>query len=158
MSKKYFYLEEFEENKTPDSRNWFKSVREEDVEKYEKMLAFLFPEQLKEFYCDIGYGCFRGADEPSRLSDPDNLILDPKMIADILLEKEDAISLPDISFLEGDMPFFEVGDGSNFLIMRPNSENPNAVYDMWGDFVEKDFETFIYKLYHEAPDYYMKNW
>ena len=28
----------------------------------------------------------------------------------------------------GELPFFEIGDSSSFLIMKLNSDNPNAVW------------------------------
>ena len=76
----------------------------------------------------------------------------------MLLGYESGQLHPDVEFKPGDMPFFEVADGANFLIMRPEGENSNAVYDMGGDLIEEDFEKFIWRLYYESPTYYMDKW
>jgi hypothetical protein len=42
-----------------------------------------------------------------------------------------------------------------YLVMRPNSEHPNAVYRTNGSIIEDSLETFIWKLYHVFPTYYL---
>ena len=54
----------------------------------------------------------------------------------------------------GDLPFFEIGDSSSFMIMKLNSDNPNAVWSDCGVKIEDSFERFIWRLYYEDPGYY----
>ena len=90
-----------------------------------------------------------------------NEILPPHIAADYMLgkiehpeEPEYYMSETTYGFLEpGDLPFFEIGDGSSFLLMKLNSENPNAVWD-WDTKIEDSFERFIWRLYYEDPGYY----
>jgi hypothetical protein len=58
----------------------------------------------------------------------------------------------------GDLPVFEIGDSSSFMIMKPLSENPNAVWYMGMEKIEDSFERFIWKLYHIGPSYYADDW
>ena len=83
--------------------------------------------------------------------------MDPTSIADIILLKEESgLILPDAAEYmdEDEMPFFEVGDLSSFLYMKPFTDNPNAVWG-YGEIIEEEFEKFIWRLYHESPTYYL---
>jgi hypothetical protein len=53
----------------------------------------------------------------------------------------------------GDLPFFEIGDSSSFLLMKLNSDNPNAVWD-YDLTICDSFEEFIWRLYYESPSFY----
>lgn len=82
----------------------------------------------------------------------------PEDIVSILTEGIDTglITQQGLEFLnEGDMPIFEVADFTSYLVMRPNSEHPNAVYTTLGQIIEDSLETFIWKLYHVSPTYYL---
>lgn len=93
--------------------------------------------------------------------DLDNLIMEPDEIADIILlpeenELKSELILPwAVKYLEPDeMPFFAVISLSDFLVMKPLSDDPNAIYG-YGEKIEKDFETFIHNLYYKSPTFYL---
>lgn len=54
----------------------------------------------------------------------------------------------------GDIPFFELYDSSNFFMLKPNSDHPNAVWTFGDIKIEDSFERFIWRLYHESPWFY----
>ncbi|NCQ66284.1 MAG: hypothetical protein GW748_00860, partial [Alphaproteobacteria bacterium] len=89
-----------------------------------------------------------------------NRLLDPESAADIkLLGYDSGQILPSVKFAEDELPIFEVDGGEMFFVMKPQSDNPNAVYrDMGQGVLEDSFEKFIWRLYYESPLYYMKDW
>jgi hypothetical protein len=125
-----------------------------------------FPKALKEFWLNIGCGHLTVGKKGNKDYEcyHTNHILSPEQIADIMLLKDESeFVIPGLSeyFDEGyikddDIIFFEIGDMSSFLVMKPNSDKPNAVYDMIGRVIEESFEKFIWRLYYESPDYYIK--
>ena len=139
-------------------RNWFYSIKSQDITDAEKNVGILFPSQLKEFYSLIGYGSLSiscNAPENYIFSNA-NLILSPDMIENILLKGVENDYMIDSTYelLEpGDLPFFEIGDSTRFLLMKLNSDNPNAVwcYDIK---IEDSFDKFIWRLYYESPWFY----
>lgn len=160
---KYYYLKKYINNKASTPRNWFRLITQEEIEEAEKRLGFILPLALKEFWLEIGEGTlyvpYKG--ESGWLN---NYIYSPKEIADIILLKEESnLILPEaveyfdegyIDISKGEIVFFEVV-GSDFLVMKPNSDKPDAVYDMIGNIVEESFERFIWRLYYESPTFYL---
>jgi len=157
---KYDYLKKYINNKEKSPANRFDILPSNYINDAEQRLGYKFPNQLKEFWQQVGGGslCVSNSAEASGL---DNLIMGPGDIADIILDKkrsqESGLILYYVyDYLEpNDMPFFAIGDSSDFLVMKPKSENPNAVYSLAGTKIEDNFETFIYRLYHESPKYYL---
>ena len=142
--------------------NIFHPVSEDEIKKAEKILGCSFPNQLREFYKNIGYGSLTTPYNP-----PENYtfygandILPPFIIANFskgILEWDNQHSWMAESTYEdlepGDLPFFEIGDSSSFLIMKLYSDNPSAVWS--GNIkIEDSFEKFIWRLYYESPSYY----
>ncbi len=147
--------------------NIFHPETEEEIENAEKVFGFPFPSQLRNFYQKIGYGSLTTPHNPPKDYDFCNAndILPPFVAANfakgILLWEGQHCWMAEETYelLEpGDLPFFEVGDSNYFLIIKPESYMPNAVYDMGGDLIEDSFEKFIWRLYYEDHSYYMKNW
>jgi hypothetical protein len=143
--------------------NWFLQVTEDEIVEAEKNMRASFPAELRQFYKDIGHGMLRS----SHIVPKDynfgskNEILPPHIAVDYMqgiLEHPDDdcyyMSETEYSFLEeGDLPFFEIGDGSAFLTLKTHSNNPNAVWN-WEILIEESFERFIYRLYYESPGFY----
>jgi hypothetical protein len=161
MERKYTYLLEDAERAKKEKLiicNSFYPVSEEYITEVEKNLKINFPSQLKEFYREVGYGFLvapKNCPEAYHFSGV-NRINPPDVIQDILLEGQASglISEETFEFLEpGDLPFFEICDSSRFLLMKLNSENPNAIWD-WDLKIEDSFERFIWRLYNEGPAYY----
>lgn len=140
--------------------NKFVPISDDLINKAEGRLGYSFPDELRQFYQEIGAGVFKHTHDFSVIQkDHANRLLDPGSVADIkLLGYDSGQIVPDVEFKEGDLPFFEVGDGDFFLVMRPKSESPNLVYDTIGNLIEESFEKFIWRLYYESPIFYMANW
>ena len=163
MENKYSYLLTGGIKEGAES-NWFAALNPIDISYCEKVLGFSLPSQLKEFYSLMGVGMIRSPHNP-----PEeykfygmNEILHPKHMVELYLGEDiewpTSVSQyyrhPSAVFSAGELPFFEIADGSQFLIMKPLSDNPNAVYQEGGVLVEDSFELFIWRLYYESPIYY----
>lgn len=166
---KYNYLKECiynPETKSYGSKNLkdfnvgFARVFLNEIVEAEKKANIIFPKALKEFWLKIGHGNFSQSINTSFKSSGyiTNELRWPKNIADIITDPENAegfILYTDNNeemLEDGYFPFFEEGDSSSFLWMKPEHDR---IYDMCGDIVEEHFEDFIYKLYHVHPQYYL---
>lgn len=160
MSSKYSYLTKYVENKKDlYPYNFFQKVGDSEIIKSEGKLGYKFPDSLKQFWKKIGCGFLKCTSSGinKSTSDNDNRVMDPTSIADIILLKEESgLILPEAPeyMAPDEMPFFEVGNLSSFLYMKPKSDKPNAVWG-YGEIIEEDFEKFIWRLYHESPTYYL---
>lgn len=158
---KYEYLKKYRNPKdTKAGENSFYSVSAEKILTAEKALQKEFPKSLKVFWKDIGYGFFGASCKELGITQIDysNRLLTPGNIVSILQEGEDSglITEQGLEFLKGgDIPIFEVEGFTSYLVMKPNSDKPNAVYDIDGSIIEDSLETFIWKLYHVSPTYYL---
>lgn len=163
MENKYDYLKQFKINeKYPfvgPAGNFFSPVTKEEILQAEKELGFKFPLSLKGFWLEVGYGSLC-VDNKGTDSDLDNYIMQPSMIVNTILRKDESeeLALPVLSYVldmyleEGDIPFMEVADSSDFLKMKRGSD---GIYDCGGDLLEESFEKFIWRLYHESAKYYL---
>ncbi len=142
---------------------YFLPVFEEEISAAEKILGFDFPRELKNFYNQIGAGILScGEKYPEMFAESvTNEILPPLVVANfskgiLLWEGQDHWMSEDAyELLEpGDLPFFEIGDSSSFMVMKSNSDNPNAVWTDCGVKIEDSFEKFIWRLYYESPSFY----
>lgn len=186
MTHPYFFLDQYIHGPNPIpgtivtlwNTNRFIRVAKKEIEKAEKILGFPFPSQLRQFYEEIGYGNLTTPHNPPKDYHfyNTNEILPPLIVAHFykgiiehhtIREKEEALHYEDDYYFAhelldystpGDLPFFEIGDSSSFLFMKPNSKSPNKIYDIGGDIVEKEFKNFIWKLYYDSPSYYCENW
>jgi len=152
------------------TENFFNPVSNKEIEETEKGLGFVFPNDLKFFYKEIGSGCLRNSNKVSldHKSYLYNMIMPPEVSARFYCAVRDReidepphfneeyyMSTEAVEDFEpGDLPFFEIGDSSSFLIMKPHSDNPNAVWADKYTKIEDSFERFIWRLYHEDPGYY----
>ena len=157
MSSKYEYLKKYINLDNPDreiSTSFF-PITEEEVIEAEKRLGFRFPEQLRNFYMEIGYGFFESNHDRSVIQkDWPNRLLDPASLVDIKLLGYDSGQITsDVEFAEEDLPFFEIANGNSFFCLKPQSAHPNRVYDA-DDVVAESLEEFIWKLYYVSPIYY----
>ncbi|USO01591.1 MAG: SMI1/KNR4 family protein [Alphaproteobacteria bacterium] len=168
----YQYLRQFKPGGSGDNDNWFMSISFEEIEGAEREMGITFPPQLREFYTEIGFGMLRSPILPPKGYEfySANEILPPRVVARFAkaiidhrktpfeepIEYEDhwinhdALDL----LMPGDLPFFEIADSYRFLVMRPLSENANAIWTSSGMKIEDSFERFIWRLYHEDPGYY----
>lgn len=159
----------------PTTENFFYPVEEKEIEEAEKIIDTEFPSELREFYKEIGTGRIVKSKSGVWENIISNYILPPLAVAHFYkgivehhqeAEKDEALCYDDhwlaLETLEllqpGDLPFFEIGDSSSFMVMKLNSDNPNAVWFQGWEVVEDSFERFIHRLYYESPSYYNKNW
>jgi hypothetical protein len=174
MNDRYGYLKHYIPGGNNVDDNWFCPVSEQDIKAGEKKMGQMFPTELRNFYQEIGYGMLRSPANPPVDYEfyGNNEILHPDVSASFyqgvlehqLQPKEEAIcccenwlALPVLENLQpGDLPFFEIGDSSSFMIMKTQSDNPNAVWSDCGVKIEDSFERFIWRLYYEDPSYYGK--
>ena len=177
MNEKFSYLKEF---LSPHPKfegtniNWFYPVSEEEIVAAEKAAHISFPDQLREFYQEIGYGSLYAPYNAPKgyTAYMSNQILLPLVAAAFYKPLEGDTWVPDdgpidagdeghymdassYEILEpGDLPFFEIADSTSFMVMKPHSANPNAVWYMGKEKIEDSFEKFIWNLYYESPVYW----
>ena len=155
------YLRPYRRKKGENSSgpNDFWPVSEKELIQAEEDLNITFPLELRTFYKNIGYGFLSHPHiipEGYRFSSA-NRINPPSMVADIMINGPESGLIID-SFYEllepGDLPFFEIGDSTRFLIMKLYSDNPNAIWAFGNIKIEDSFEKFIWRLYYESPWFY----
>jgi hypothetical protein len=159
---KYDYLKKYVVEKSPGAEiNSFYKVEDEEIKNAEEKLGYKFPEELKEFWREIGSGLFRSSVPEKGITQKDwvNALLYPSEIATILLEgAESELILPEAYERfeglrsEGDFIFFEIADSSSFLVMNFNKP---GVFRFRGNKIADSLEEFVHRLYHESPTYYL---
>lgn len=95
----------------------------------ENELGYKFPDQLRSFYLDIGVGRLPGYTHTTNNS-PNNILI-PTHIPR-LINGTCGWMMPYTKIEPDVLPFFE-RDVDAFLCLHPKSENPNAVWWMWGE-------------------------
>lgn len=164
----YEYLKKYDSQFYGGRISWpnnvFYKVTDSEILEAEELLGYRFPDQLRGFYQAIGTG--RLVCSNHRPDEYDfggtNEILHPMVVARFTKgiyewEGQDRWISEDVYEMlnPNDMPFFEIGDSSGFMILKPFSDTPNAVYLDSGDIlIEESFEKFIWKLYYDDPGYY----
>lgn len=161
IENRYKFLEKYINNKNAGGAdNSFYPIDQNEIEKAQIELDIIFPLQLQEFYLEIGYGFFRRAHNSPKdyIFYDTNRLNAPSQIVEMLKDgfASGMISEDVLENLEpGDIPFFEIGDSSSFMIMKTMSDNPNAVWSDTGIKIEDSLEQFIWNLYYIAPNYYL---
>jgi hypothetical protein len=138
-------------------QNCFEAVLEEEILKVEQSLKIRFPEQLRQFYLEVGHGNISIPRSSSKEYHAyhSNEILSPEEILDILKSKSPCNRLdPRIRFKKGEIPFFHVSDGDYFLTLKVGSEDSNMVYNPSGQKVD-EFNDLIQRIYDEDSSYYL---
>ena len=146
------YLKRYVSRESPPTRNWFTPVTEDEIRAAEQRVGSSFPAALRQFYLEVGSGFLRASEGDKKVTTNVNRNLDPAEAAALRLGEAEA-SAPPEGFEDGDLPIFEVGD-QLFLVMKPATTRPDAVYWMYGEEVAPSFEDFVRRLYFEDPDYF----
>lgn len=144
------FLSQYIVEKTGDSNNSrhiFYRINEDEIINAEERLAEKFPNQLKEFYLEIGYG-FLCTEDKVRI----NRLMHPDDIADFYCDDEIYAHVDRDMYESDEMIFFDLGGEGDFLTLKINGENLGAVYyfgrkiaDTLKGFIEKmDLETNYY--------------
>lgn len=95
----------------------------------EKTLGYDLPLELQAFYTNIGWGQLQtGA---TGLTTDYNYVAAPMELIEILNGTSDWL-MPYSQLEPNTLPFFQ-RDVDLFLCLKPHSDNPNAVWWMWGE-------------------------
>jgi hypothetical protein len=109
--------------------NGFFPVSKVSTDIAERELGFELPSELLTFYAEIGEGRLQTGTNGKHTDN--NLVASPSELAKLLNGTSDWL-MP-YSQIEPDvLPFFQ-RDVDLFLCLHPKSDNPNAVYWMWGE-------------------------
>lgn len=100
-----------------------------EIASIEDFLGFKLPTELKAFYLEIGAGQLQTGISGS-VSDF-NWIASPSELTSILQGTSDWL-MPYSQIEPDTLPFFQRGV-DHFICLKPHSDNPNAVWWMWGD-------------------------
>ncbi len=135
------------------SPNKFCAVKSSEIKAAEKQLGFPFPSELRTLFEEIGSGFLQlGIDDAKRDPSVINRILPPLEISSLICEPDNPLR-PDEGFVEGVLPFFDVGE-STYLVVRPKSSTPNKVFGPDGKkMIAKSVESLFEQLYHRAAFY-----
>ena len=104
-----------------DGPRRFYPVDPSDIEAAEQQLGSRFPDELRNLYLEVGYGWLASEKSDSAR----NLFVHPLDVVDLLSGSSEFA--PVEGFLAGDLPFFDAG-GGRFLVIRPESSLPSAVF------------------------------
>ncbi len=155
---KYDYLKKYVNKSIANGKeNSFYPFDLERIENCEKKLKQTFPEELKEFWREIGYGFFRSSDPEKGINQNDwtNRFATPDDIMEILLEgaESELISEEMLELLEEDeVPFFNV-TGFSYLYYKTTDSTFKIYYGL--DKIADSLEEFVHRLYYESPTYYL---
>jgi len=117
-------------------------IGENEIENAEKRINFMFPEELRCFYSEIGYGFILGSKSFS------SLIMSPNLVAAYICS-EDPYEYVDRSvYSDEDLPFFNLS-GEDFIMLRKDGK-----VDYFGTVIADSFMDFIKKEL-EHPDYFI---
>lgn len=124
----------------------FYPVDVSEIDKAEKRMGFEFPESLKTFYKEIGYGFF------GNNKNFINRLMSPEDIADYVCN-ESVYKYVDKSFYsENQLVFIHISDEDFLTIIHKGENKGNILY--FGDKIADAFEEFIKKIII-TPDYYI---
>lgn len=115
----------------------------------EKCLGYRFPHQLRSLYLEVGVGRLPGYTH-TVYNSPNNILIPthiPKLINGTC-----EWMMPYTQIEPNTLPFFE-RDVDLFLCLHPKSDNPNAVYWMWGEKICDSLLEFFQKLVVD-PDWF----
>ena len=129
-----------------NDRHKFIRLQENDLLNAEERLGFELPNELRDFYLEVGYGFIKGSDVNAI-----NRIMDPDTIADITLREGIYEFDPDLEgiYEEDDkLVFFEVNEGV-YLTLDLNTPQQTPVY-FFDTQIANSLEEFIRKVDEDA--------
>lgn len=133
-----------------NEKHKFIRLQENEVLNAEERLGFELPNELRDFYLEVGYGFIKGSD-----GNAINRIMDPDTIADITLREGIYEFDPDLEgiYEEDDkLVFFEVNEGV-YLTLDLNTPQQTPVY-FFETQIADSLEEFIRKVDEDA-EYFM---
>ena len=112
-----------------NKENIFYPVTESEIEEVEKTLSIKMPNELIDFYLEVGYGFIKGSEFNI------NRLMDPYSVRDFRLRTNDFEFYPDIEiydeFEKNKLIFFEGSESALMSIeLNDSSESPIYYYDI----------------------------
>ncbi|HDR7621885.1 SMI1/KNR4 family protein [Bacillus mycoides] len=129
-----------------NSHHKFFKLQENELIVAEERLGFAFPNELRNFYLEVGYGFIKGNNV-----DAINRIMDPDTIADITLREGIYEFDPDLEGIyeeEDKLVFYEVNEGV-YLTLDLNTPQQTPVY-FFETQIADSLEEFIRKINQDA--------
>ncbi|MCA1201996.1 MULTISPECIES: SMI1/KNR4 family protein [Bacillaceae] len=133
-----------------NEKHKFIRLQENELLDAEERLGFELPNELRDFYLEVGYGFIKGRD-----GNTINRIMDPDTIADITLREGIYEFDPDLEgiYEEDDkLVFYEVNEGV-YLTLDLNTPQQTPVYFLETQ-IAGSLGEFIRKV-NEDPEYFM---
>src|SRR5262245_13247416 len=122
--KKFVGLDENSSEPTP---NIFWPVPESEILHAERLIGVRFPETLRQFYQEIGYGFFtQGTENATDDGFLINRLIDPESVADMVVNPA-SVQRPPEGFPEGVIPFFDLGNYT-YLVIKSTPVSPDSVF------------------------------
>ncbi len=133
--------------------NQFWRVSENELLETEKLLGFSIPCQLRRFYLEIGNGHLVTNIKGEFQDDYFNIFVDLERMVKFWKRTEVSFGYDPEIIDKDELVFFDTGSYC-YKVLRPFSDNPNAVYDP-GDRkpISNSFNEFILKLYENTTFY-----
>ncbi|MFD2923032.1 SMI1/KNR4 family protein [Halobacillus naozhouensis] len=133
-----------------NQENSFYAVTDSEINEVEQTLDIKFPNELVNFYLEVGYGFIKGSEHNI------NRIMDPYSVRDFRLRVNDFEFYPDIEiydeFENNKLIFFEGSESALMSIeLNNNNENPIYYYDIQ---IATSLTDFLRKI-DENDNYYL---
>ncbi|MGY2614165.1 SMI1/KNR4 family protein [Bacillus pretiosus] len=133
-----------------NSYHKFFKLQENELIVAEERLGFAFPNELRSFYLEVGYGFIKGNNV-----DAINRIMDPDTIADITLREGIYEFDPDLEGIyeeEDKLVFYEINEGV-YLTLDLNTPQQTPVY-FFETQIADSLEEFIRKI-NQDTEYFV---
>lgn len=130
--------------KCGERQHCFYNVSEEEIAEAERMLSTHFPDELRQFYRNVGYG-YLGNDDPDFLDQ----LMHPIEIAKLKLGLDFYGNMfeEDLEYYTSDevFPFFDLGGEADYLVIQMEGEGRgNVLY--FGTSIASSFNEFVEKM------------
>ena len=125
-----------------NAKNAFYAVTSDEIEEAQNSLNLLLPNQLKEFYLQVGYGFIAGSE------DNVNRIMDPLSVRDFRLRQNDYEYYPDIEIYdkyENEKVIFFESDIYSLISIGIGQLNDGVIY-YYDVPIAKSSKEFLIKL------------
>ena len=149
--KSFCFLSEYVslENDESNKKHRFYSIEETTIKSAEERMGIQFPDELKTFYKEIGYGFLnRGSDSAV------NRLIDPDSVADIRLREDVYEFDPDLDIYSDftKLVFFEAIEGLYISIELTNKDESPVYYV--DTKIAESLEEFIRRIDEEGEYFY----
>lgn len=133
--------------------NNFWKVDESELAEIENKMAINIPSELRQFYLKVGYGNL-DVDRVGRWSNNyQNRIVEPSRLRKLWDKSDLDFNIDNDLVNDDELAFFDNGNQC-FIVLRPLSDNPNAVYYPYDKIpIAASFNQFILRLYENYTFY-----